>query len=338
MIGYEQGVKATIMIMGDMMFSNDLMEAGFIGIAYAKLPKHILEGNCVEIALVFEDKVKGEKAFSNLLSWVEGSNWDGDALEMDFVESKENGYTLCMYPNIDRLIGRCVKKSLLKWINPLMSFATHFKRIDNVSPQYKEFKKAMDFCKVKVRAIDTLGRFILEDKYILKNSMNFYTEDNIPDDAFIKTFFDKKNPSSMSEVTPPNFLELNGDINSNRISKIKNFLPITYEKIIQNEHLKSIIQKLNEEYSSAQVIQAICNIVLMERLHIEGKKDIIGDKENIHMNILYYLDENPEEFNSYFPNFNELTLKQIQKQIQLDIEDYESFKEEQNGTNDNSRI
>ncbi|MHA4193414.1 hypothetical protein [Bacillus albus] len=338
MIGYEQGAKATVMIMGDMMFSSDLMEAGFLGIAYIKIPKHILEGNCVEIALVFEDKVKGKKAFSNLLSWVEGSNWDGDALEMDFVESKENGYTLCMYQNIDKLLGRCVKKSLLKWINPLVSLATHFKRIDNVSPQYKEFKKAMSFCKVKVSAIDTLGNFILEDKYILKSNVNFYTEDNIPDDAYIKTHFDKGNPGSMSEFTPPSVLELDGDINSNRISKIKNFLPITYEKIIRNEHLKSIIQRLNEEYSSAQVIQAICNIVLMERLHIEGKTDIIGDKENIHMNILYYLDENPEEFNSYFPNFNELTLKQIQKQIQLDIEDYESFKEEQNGTNNNSCI
>ncbi|MGA4501065.1 hypothetical protein ACPA29_26250 [Bacillus bombysepticus] len=338
MIGLEHGIKATVMIMGDMMFSNDLMEAGFIGIAYNKLPKNILEGNCVEIALMFEDKKKGEKAFSNLLSWVEGSNGDGDALELDFIETGESAYTLCVYPNIDRLIARCIKKSLLKWIHPLVASATHFKPIDNVSPQYKDFKKAMKFCRVKVHAIDTFGRFISKDKYILKNSVGFYTEENIPEDAFIKTFFDKNNPSGMSEFTPPNFLELNEDIDSERISKIKNFLPITYEKIIQNDHIKSMILNLNKDYSSAQVIQAICNIVLMERLKIEGKKDIIKDKKNVHMNILYYLDENPEEFNSYFPNFDELTLKQIQQQIQLDIEDYKSFKEEKNGTNDNSRI
>lgn len=328
MIGYECGIKPRVAVLGDMTFSNELMEAGFLGIAYLKIPKNILEGNLVEVALLFEKKRLGKKAFLNILHWVEGSNNDGDAVELEFVESAKGGYTLCIYPNPELLMERCLPKSLLNWVLPLTGFATHFKLIDNVSPQYKEFKKAMKFCQLKIIAIDKEGSLLLPDKFILKKKINFYQEGNIPEKTHTKSFFDKSNPNGVYEEEPPSLLELNVDIENNRLEKIKNFLPLTYEKIRQNGHLQVLIEDLKEEYSLSQVIQAICNLVLLERLQFENLEHIIRNQEDFHMNILTYLDENPEEFNSYFPAFDQISKEKIKQQIQLDIKDYESFKEE----------
>lgn len=326
--GYEYGIKPGIVILGDIEFSNKLMEAGFLGIAYIKIPRNILEGSVIEIALFFEHYVKGKEAFKHILNWENGNpDRDREVFEMDFVETDMNGYTLCIYQNPIILLERNIRNSLVEWITPLITNMTHFKKIDNISPQYEEFKKALQFCQVKIFAVDIEGNPILPGEYILKKKLSFYNKESGFDGKHWESILFKDEVSQESEEKQIDRLELNGNVEEVRISKIKNYLPITYEKIMSNNATLKLIEELKELYSEGQIIQAICNLILFERLKADGFADILIDSKDIHFEILEYLDVNHEEFNSYFPNFNNFSKEKIINQIKLDIEDFEKFLE-----------
>jgi hypothetical protein len=332
-IGYEFGIDPTILAAGDLNFINDFKNAEFHGIGYLSIPNLSLENKPLEIGLIFRDNKLAEKAFGNLMAWVDGSNGDGDAVAFDFVESKNNGYTLCIYPDPDRLIERCIPKSLKDWIKPLVTFSTYFKQIDNVSEYYSKFKNASRFSSLKVYLIKN-GR-PMDKLFFIKNKVNFYTEENLPNDSFVYHFFQNKNKHSDNQLEISNDYfkntkskEIEG-IEDKRLKKIQYFFPITFEKVNNNTNLSAAIKHLREFYSYSQILQAICNIVLNFRLEKEGYQEITKDTEQFQIKILEYMLENYEDFNSPFPDFDKIDKSQIEAQIKLDVEDYKALLKEE---------
>ncbi|KAF6700423.1 hypothetical protein [Bacillus sp. EKM501B] len=267
------------------------------------------------------------------MTWVDASGGDGDAVALDFVESKNNGYTLCIYPDPDRLIDRCVPKSLKDWIKPLVTFSTYFKQIDHVSENYSRLKNASKFSNLKVHLIKD-GRPI-EKLFFIKNKVNFFTEENVPENSLVYDFFNNKNkhPDNQFEINNDYFKKIKSEelekLEEKRLKKIKYFFPITFEKVKNSSNLSDAIKHLSEIYSYSQILQAICNIVLNFRLEEEGIKEITKNPEQFQINILEYILENYEEFDSPFPDFNQIDKVQIEAQIKLDVESHKaSLKEE----------
>ncbi|WP_408956129.1 hypothetical protein [Natroniella sp. ANB-PHB2] len=327
--GFEYGVKPNVMVLGDIEFPTKFRQANILGIGYC-MPKNILDNLPTEITLIFQNESLGKEAMQHLLDWVESSNGDGDAVGLDFIEHKKGGYTLCIYPEIDRLIDRCIPSYLREWITPLVTDCVYFKSIENLSEYYRLFKKT-----VKKRGSFTLCSGTVNNKFdntnIIKKEVNFYQEDNIPKNSILKTYNcnSTEDKERMIDIDKHNFnKEQLKDVEVNRIKNLKYFFPITYEKIKKQDFLKEAINNLLKDYSESQIIQAVCNLVLFYRLKKRESIEDLFEEENYHLNILEYLLNEVEDFNSYFPSEDYLDEKIIRKQIKLDTNEMKKLTKE----------
>lgn len=77
-------------------------------------------------------------------------------------------------------------------------------------------------------------------------------------------------------------------------------------------------QELNEKYENEIIVQAICNLILFERLKQE--KDLSSDftKAGYPTRILDYLISTYESFSSYFPTEDFFSIEKIEYQIKND--------------------
>ncbi|MFI2959727.1 hypothetical protein [Priestia sp. JSM ZJ58] len=264
------------------------------------------------------------------MGWINASDNDGDAVGFDFVESRDGSYTICIYPETDRLMERNIPHLLKNWINPTVASVTYCKKIDHVSDNYIKFKKAAKFSSLKIHLIK--NNSLINGGSFVKKNINFFFEDTIPSDSILYGIFHSRNQqldSKLKESRTEFKKKIKEDLNERRMEKIKYFFPISYEKINNNEKLKGIITELKIKYPYSSIIQAICNIVLDYRLARENHQEIIANKENFHINILNYLLENYEDFNSQFPDFNQIKIEDIEKQIELDSNNCENLLKEE---------
>jgi hypothetical protein len=108
------------------------------------------------------------------------------------------------------------------------------------------------------------------------------------------------------------------EIAGRRDEGIKTFFPVTYNKLNNQAWLSTLVQELNEKYEKDIIIQAICNLILFERLKRE--KDLSPDftKTGYPINILDYLLSTFESFSSYFPTDDFFTMEKVENQIKND--------------------
>jgi hypothetical protein len=115
---------------------------------------------------------------------------------------------------------------------------------------------------------------------------------------------------------PP--IESKKEVSERRKKEIRNFFPVTYNKLNNQGWLMNLQQELNEKYENEIIVQAICNLILFERLKQE--KDLSSDftKAGYPMRILDYLISTYESFSSYFPTEDFFSIEKIEYQIRND--------------------
>jgi hypothetical protein len=321
-IGYEYGVKPYMILLGDIDFANYFVEAKCLGLIYAFGVDNNNNHIPVQIAFVFQNEEPAKKFLDCLLNWVKRSNDDGDAVSIEFIENDKGGYTIAISPEMNRFIERNVPTHLKDRISPRMIVQTQFKEIDSVSPSYQAFKAnykkagkiAVGYVIGNINKIEKQS-----DKYFIKTEFNFHEKGNISQNSSAEIYdFIQKNKTFDKENRPKPPQETMEQISARRNSEIKTFFPVTYNQLHNQGWLSDLVQKLNKKYKEDIIIQAICNLILFERLKQEKNLSADFTKTGYPVNILDYLISTFESFSSYFPPDDFFTLEKIETQIKND--------------------
>jgi hypothetical protein len=329
-VGYEYGIRPDMILLGDMDFSKHFIDAKCLGLMYMFGIDNKSNQVPVQIAFIFQNEDPAKLFFDCLLHWVKNSDNDGDAVSIEFIENLKGGYTLAIYPEIERFIKRMIPDHLIDRVSPIMMTQTQYKEIEQVSPSYHNFKSNWEKArKIAIGyVIGSPGKIQKQStKYFTKSEFKFYQKDNIPLNSAAemynliqkKQLFNKNNHPS----PPKDSLE---DISKRRKSEIKNFFPVTYNKIVNNNWLSTKVNELEKrKYNFECIIQAICNIILFER--IKQDRSSLDDNVSIDnpINILDYLLSTYESFSSYFPDDSFFSISVIENQIVNDKNELETY-------------
>jgi len=315
MIGFDYGIKPNIMVVGDVEYTSLIHEAAPVAIGYGKIPSFGLLVEPPLVCLIFEDEDKGKECFKHLKKWGEGSNND-DAVALSFIEENKGGYTICVYPDFNHLIDRCIPKYLQPEVNPMIMASISFPlSVERISQDYLFFKqqikeRAFVFC-----GASKTGKLFL-DFALRKIYIQFYKEDEIQEDQPEYSYFviNSKGKRKGRFVKKP-LSEKSEAISNRRWIRLKTFFPITLEKLNYNtifQNSRDLL--LSEGFSQWQILQGACNIVVSVRM---CNKPCFAelDKKPAPMDILEYLLNNfekPEDDISINEGFSvEILRKQI---------------------------
>lgn len=327
-IGFDYGVKPFFMLVGDIEFSDLFKKANCRGMLYIFEKGEKEEMIPVQMAFLFQNEEPAEKFLDILLGWIEKSNNDGEAVSIDFIENNKGGYTLSISPEINRFVERMIPKNLKDKVSPIIMVQTHYKEIDTLGKNYLNFKANYKRSeKISIGyAIGTTTKIIKQSKkYFTKKEFNFYKEDEIPANSMALGY---KATKEISDFDPKNLQkppkEPVEDIAIRRISEMKSFLPLTYNKL-NNLWLGEIQKKLTLKYDSEIIKQAICNLTVFERL--KQIKELSSDfmKVGYPNRILDYLLSTYESFDSYYPTDDFYSEENIIMQIQNDKKELETY-------------
>jgi hypothetical protein len=321
-IGYEYGLKPHMILIGDIDFSKYFTEAKCLGLIYAFGINEANNQVPVQIAFLFQNEEPAKKFLNCLMNWIERSNNDGDAVSIEFIENNKGGYAIAIFPEMNRFIDRNVPKHLKDRISPIMMTQTHFKEIDSISLNYYAFKtnyKKAERIAVGY-AIGSPNKIEKQsDKYFIKTEFNFYEKGKIPQNSSAEMYdyiqkekiFDKENrPKPPKETTE--------EIAKRRLDEIKIFFPVTYNKLNNQGWLSNLVKEVNKKYEKNIIIQAICNLILFERLKQEKNLSPDFTKNGYPTRILDYLVSTFESFSSFFPTVDFFTEEKIENQIKND--------------------
>lgn len=326
-IGYDYGVKPFFMIVGDMEFSDLFRKANCIGVLYMFAKAENDDMIPVQMAFIFKNEEPAKKFLDIILGWVEKSNNDGDAVDMEFIENNKGGYTIAISPEIERFTERMIPSNFKNKVTPLVMVQTHFKEIDNLGQNYFNFKN--NYHKAKGIAI---GYVIgspsniekKSEKFFVKTKFKFHKENKIPKDSFSLSYKATKNISDFKlEDLPKPPKDTIEDINERRVSEMKSLLLLTYNRL-ENIWLGDLQKKLNKSYNSEIIKQAICNLTIFER--IKRDENLAEDFTKTGYNrILDYLLSSFESFDSYYPEDVFYTEEKVISQINNDKKELETY-------------
>lgn len=320
-IGFDYGLKPHLMLVGDPEFSNLFKAAKCTGLCYefSKGVNDLIKPE--SLLFMFENEKPGEDFFNILLNWIDKSNGDGNAVALDFIETNDGGYALGITPDRKRFIDRMVPKSHKEKITPVAMLYTQFKEIPTLSKSYLDFKNNIKHINnFSIGYVIAKGEKIVKkgEKHFFKTEFNFYEENNISEDNMATVYHATKNQSDFVKKTRPKSTEFPlNELGERRFLEIKSYLPLTLNRL-QNKWLEIIIEKLEKEFEKDQVMQAICNLTIFERL--KQNADLTCDFTGLGYpnRILDYLLFTFESFDSYYPDDEFYTEERIIQQIQND--------------------
>ncbi|MGB5988697.1 MAG: hypothetical protein WBG43_03030 [Marinifilaceae bacterium] len=327
-IGFDYGMKPYLIAVSDMEFSDLFIEAKCLGILYAFEKGN--DGVDIPIGLYFllKNEEPAKKFLDILLTWIEKSNNDGDAVAMDFIENNKGGYTIAISPEITRFTKRMIPTHFKNKVSPIIIEQFHFKGIDSLGRNYLNFKTNYNLSD-RITIGYVLGSTTKIEKhserYFKKMNFNFYTENNIPNNSLALCY---KATQDISDFNPRDLpkppKESIQDISKRRISEMKFLLPLTYNKL-QNLWLGEIQKNMSVVYDTPIIKQAICNLTIFERL--KNEKELLKEfsEEGYTMAILEYLLDTYESFDSYFPNDDFYTEERVLSQIINDKKELETY-------------
>uniref|UniRef100_UPI0027B89F32 hypothetical protein n=1 Tax=Dysgonomonas sp. TaxID=1891233 RepID=UPI0027B89F32 len=113
------------------------------------------------------------------------------------------------------------------------------------------------------------------------------------------------------------------DISKNRLKEILNYLPITSDKL-NKLWLNDVINELTPQFSIDLIKQAICNLIIIER--IKKNTDFCRNIKKLNsFTLLEYLVFNFESFDSYFPLDHFFRKGKILRQMQNDKKELNAY-------------
>ncbi|MET3029193.1 hypothetical protein ABXT06_21120 [Flavobacterium sp. UW10123] len=324
--GYDYGLKPHLMLVADPEFSNLFREAKCIALQYffTKDDKGLMIP--AGLAFGFENEKPADGFFNILLEWIEKSNGNTDAVLMEFVETKEGGYVLGIAQDMVLFVDRMIPKSHKDKISPMTILATQFKEIPILGENYLTFKNNINKAdNITISYAIVKGTEIIKqsDKSFTKKNFNFYEEDNIPQDSLMVSYYAAANKLSLRKKAPQEAPKPSeSDLLQRRLSEMKIYLPLTCNRI-KNKWLEEKIKRLEENYENTQIIQAICNLTIFER--IKSDEEVLRNfRDTGHaIDILDYLLSTFESFESYYPSDDFYTQERIIGQIENDKNELE---------------
>jgi hypothetical protein len=314
----DYGVKPKMILVSDMEFQSELQAANFTGFIYQFCPD--LSGELIpaEVGFRFENEEHAEKFLYSLIAWREKSAGNSKAVNMDFVELKDGDYTIVVSADMELFMDRMVPEHLRDRINPITMMASRSLRIIDQSGNFKQFRdKYIEGRRIIVRyfMFDPDGKIRPSEKYLIKTEFNFFKEDELPSDS--QAYFNLKGRSKKF-AKPPKLSEEHPGISKQRNKDLKYFFPVLWDKLTTEHWLAEVVATVNKSYSREMVIQAICNLTLLERLKKENVHQIDVNKPGLDLDVISHLSQTFESFDSYIPDDAYFTKQVIEKQIRSD--------------------
>lgn len=320
-IGFDFGVKPKYIVVGDTQFGDFFQDAKCIGLAYL-----VSEANTRNIPIglhfLFENEKPAKKYFDCLLEWVEKSGEDGEAVDLAFIERKDGGYTLAISQEYSRLLRSIVPKYLINKIDALFMTLTQYKRLEQKSDNYVNFKE--NYTRSEKISI---SYSILKDQKIIKQSEVYFTKKVF---SFYHEELDKEIPAVQSYIrirnnehfdkndfpSPPK--QSKEEISERRTKEMKELLPFTMNRL-SNLWLTELVKELGTEHDKELVYQAICNLTVFERIKQLEDIDLNGFlSEGGSLRILEYLVSTYESFDSFYPDENFYSKERVLNQMKRD--------------------
>ena len=306
------------MLVSDIGFQEELRQAEFTGFMYVfcgDLKDELIPS---EVGFRFENEEHAEKFFDSLMLWWENSGYDSKAISIEFVEMKDRGYAVVVAPDTEMFIKRMIPEHLINRVDPLAMVASRSLRIIDQSGNFKQFKeKYVEGRRIVVRYFipDAGGGLRPSEKYFVKTEFTFHKEDTLPKgtNAYLNLKGSKKDVRKRPPI-PADHPELQ----KHRLENLIYFFPVLVDKLDADKWLADVIDVINKSYTEAQIKQAICNLTLLERLKKIDDQPIDVNKPGYDLDIITYLAETFESFDSYFPEDSYFTKQVIEKQILSD--------------------
>jgi len=315
MIGFDYGIKPHFMVIGDIEYPNLIHESKPLAMGYGKIPYFGLLIEPPFACLIFENEQKGRECFQHFKNWAEGSK-DGEAVSLSFIETNDGGYVVCVYPEFNRLIDRCIPKYLQAEVNPLVMAPISFPlTVEKISEHYLFFKQQTRERPFVFCGASKTGELFL-NVAIQKRQVQLYKENEIPknspESAYLIIKSTKKSQRKFERKLP---LESPEEIRKKRWKRLKTFLPITIEKLKYQPNFQASRNLLvSEGFADWQILQAACNIVVSFRMC--KKPYFTGlDQKSAQASILKYLLNTFEEPKNLLPPNKYFSIEIIRKQI-----------------------
>lgn len=112
--------------------------------------------------------------------------------------------------------------------------------------------------------------------------------------------------------------KLAGADEEKRLERLREFYPVLYDRLASQGWLADVVAAINKRYTTGQIHQAICNMIVLQRVAINKKVKVAPGTPDFPAELLRYLLENPEAADHYFPAEEYFTKQKIEKQIRLD--------------------
>lgn len=319
--GMDYGVKPRMMLVADMSFAEHFQKGRCFAVMYVHCPDSMGNEITTELGFHFEIEEYADKFMDSLMHWVVDSGDDGDAVELEFIEQLNGEYILAIAPNVERFLKRMVPPMIEDRIDPLFTMITQGKGGMTIGKNYEAFKKQyVKGRRVPVRTfIGKEGKVErASERYFVKTEFKFSKEGELPHDSLGHGLLSKKdkpfNPKNFKRKHPAN-MEI---IEERRMEELRHFYPLLMDKIEKKGWLSEVIGSIPPHIKRPEVLQAICNIITMERLKQSNPYEVKTDGPGHDMNLLQHLLKTVESFDSYFPPDEFFTKALLKKQAKLD--------------------
>lgn len=329
--GMDYGVRPRMILMADQSFAEYFDKAKCIGMMYINCPDASSDLIPTEIGFNFEVEEYASKFIAELVRWVKESGDDERAIDLEFIDLNNGEYMVAFGPNREMFSKRMLPDYLEDRVDPLLFMFSKGKEL-STGKNYAQFKKNYkQGRRIIVRAFvgfkdGQQGRILNE--YFIKSAFSFIKEDDLTQESLGYYLLKAKNKpitkKSLKRTAPVNY----EPIDNRRTDELAYFFPITIDKIRRKGWLSETIQSIPAHIDHKHIEQAICNLILTERLRKQSS-DLKTTGPGHDMNILQYLLDSIEAFDSYFPEDAFFTKALIKQQLKRDkdfLTDYLSKK------------
>ncbi|MEO8404590.1 MAG: hypothetical protein ABI480_08350 [Chitinophagaceae bacterium] len=318
--GIDYGVKPRMIIVSDESFTEYFDKGKCIGMIYVNCPDSTGKLVPTEIGFNFEVEEYARQFMITLVRWVEQSGDDENAVQMEFIDMKNGDYMVAFAQDKELFCKRMLPDMLEDRVDPILFFFYKGKTMQT-GRNYAQFKQNyVQGRRIIVRAFVGIGVGTEEkilSPYFIKSSFQFSKEENLPPDSIAHLLLAKKDKplskNSIKRKTPVN----HEAIAARRGQELSYFFPVTIDRIDRQGWLREVMKTIPPHFSQQQIQQAICNIILTERLKQESS-ELKTDGPGHDMNLLRYLLETIESFDSYFPLDDFFTKPLIKQQLKRD--------------------
>jgi hypothetical protein len=342
-VGHDYSIKPVVVLLSDMSFTEYFQKANLLGMFYAYGERyssdvHNEAPEPLYLGFILRNRSFADSLLDLLIGISTSPDNIGDAIGIDFIEKNNGNYVAAIYLKRDNLIRRMVPASIRDKVSPFLISNVHMQEMvisDNFLNFKKNYKEGRAI-QVKYCIAHGSGTIYEGQKSFYKKEFGFYNENDseigVESLSFYKLMNDKENIELKEGRFPGKKRKMynaedytNELIESRRESEIKNYFPILYNKLTKQNWLKDIRESLALKYTDIQVIQAICNLTLFERLALDKTVSVNLLKEGYTINIIEYLNSNYESFRSYFPEESFFSKYKIESQINKDKKELNAF-------------